>query len=278
MGSGFAPARRERSHPPTGSERSMLKSSPFSLFTRSHLHPAWAHPVTMSIAENLERIREDVAAACTRAHRDPADVALMAVSKMKPVELFLEAHAAGQRLFGENRVQEVQGKFPAIKDLDDLDLHLIGPLQSNKSTRAAEIFGSIDTVDSLKLAERLNSAAQALGKTMPILIEVKLSPEETKHGIAPGDLPGLLEALRPLGALIPSGLMTVAPWPQNVANAGEEARPYFQELRRLRDEALSICPTLTGLSMGMSNDFAAAIEEGSTCVRIGTAIFGSRTP
>ena len=232
----------------------------------------------MSIAENLARLRNEIAEACTRANREPADVALMAVSKMKPVQLFLEAHAAGQRLFGENRVQEVQGKFNEIKDLQDLDLHLIGPLQSNKSAKAAELFHSVDTVDSLKLAQRLNSAAEALGKTLPILIEVKLSPEESKHGLAPGDLGSLLEALRPLKSLIPQGLMTVAPWPQDLANAGEEARPYFRELRRLRDESLAACPTLTGLSMGMSNDFAAAIEEGSTCVRIGTAIFGSRTP
>ena len=232
----------------------------------------------MSIAENLTRVRAQIAQACARAGRDPADVALMAVSKMKPVEAFLEAHAAGQRLFGENRVQEVQGKYHEIKDLAELDLHLIGPLQSNKSARAAELFHSIDTVDSLKLAQRLNTAAEALGKQLPILIEVKLRPEESKHGLAPADLGGLLDALRPFTSLIPQGLMTVAPWPQDLANAGEEARPYFRELRRLRDASLSACPTLTGLSMGMSNDFAAAIEEGSTCVRIGTAIFGSRTP
>ena len=232
----------------------------------------------MSIAQNLARLTSEIAETCIRAHRDPATVALMAVSKMKPVECFLEAHAAGQRLFGENRVQEVQGKFPAIEHLEGLDLHLIGPLQSNKSTRAAELFHSIDTVDSLKLAQRLNSAAESLGKTLPILIEVKLSPEESKHGLAPNDLASLLEAFRPLQNIVPTGLMTVAPWPQDLANAGEGARPYFRELRRLRDESLPACPTLTGLSMGMSNDFAAAIEEGSTCVRIGTAIFGSRTP
>ncbi len=232
----------------------------------------------MSIVENLSSLRTEIAQACARARRDPASVALMAVSKTHPVESLLEAYAAGQRLFGENRVQEVQSKSSAIRDLSGLDMHLIGPLQSNKTARAAELFHSVDTVDSLKLAERLNAAAAAIGKTLPILVEVKLSPEESKHGLLPADLPALLEALRPLDSLIANGLMTVPPWPRELENAGEEARPYFRELRRLRDQSVSLCPTLTGLSMGMSNDFAAAIEEGSTCVRIGTAIFGSRTP
>ncbi len=232
----------------------------------------------MSIATNLEAVRNQVADACARAHRPPAKVALMAVSKMHPVEFLLEAHAAGQRLFGENRVQEWQGKAETAATLPGLDMHLIGPLQSNKSTRAAELFHAIDTVDSLRLATRLNEAARALGKRLPIHIEVKLSPEESKHGLAPADLPTLLEALLPLESLLPAGLMTVPPWPADLARAGEEARPFFRELRSLRDESLPRCPTLTGLSMGMSNDFAAAIEEGSTCVRIGTAIFGRRTP
>ena len=232
----------------------------------------------MSLADNLEHLRGQIAEACSRAHRSLADVALMAVSKQHPVELLLEAHAAGQRLFGENRVQEWQSKTQATAALADLEVHLIGPLQSNKSTRAAELFQAIDTVDTLRLATRLNDAASALGKRLPIHIEVKLSPEESKHGLPPADLPSLLEALAPLESLIPTGLMTVPPWPADIANAGEEARPYFRELRRLRDASLALCPTLTGLSMGMSNDFAAAIEEGSTCVRIGTAIFGRRTP
>jgi len=230
----------------------------------------------MLIADNLERVRNQMADACAHAHRSPADVALMAVSKMHPVEFLLEAHSAGQRLFGENRVQEWQAKAPSAAALDGLEMHLIGPLQSNKTARAAELFHSIDTVDSLRIATRLNEAAQALGKVLPVYIEVKLSHEETKHGLAPDELPALLNAMGPLTALTLVGLMTVPPWPSDVANAGEEARPYFQQLRRLRDESLAACPSLTGLSMGMSNDFAAAIEEGSTCVRIGTAIFGRR--
>ncbi len=232
----------------------------------------------MSIAQNLERIRNEVADACARANRPIADVALMAVSKMHPVDLLLEAHAAGQHLFGENRVQEWQQKAEVAASLPGLEMHLIGPLQSNKTAKAAELFHAIQTVDSLKIATRLNAAALALNKKVPIYIEVKLSHEESKHGLQPAELPALLDAIAPLDSLLAVGLMTVPPWPDNVANAGEEARPYFQQLRRLRDEALAKHPTLTGLSMGMSNDFAVAIEEGSTCVRIGTAIFGKRQP
>jgi pyridoxal phosphate enzyme (YggS family) len=230
----------------------------------------------VSIAENLERVRVQIAEACVRANRPLESVALMAVSKVHPVEALLEAYAAGQRLFGENRVQEWQQKQPATAASADLEMHLIGPLQSNKTAPAAKLFSAVDTVDSLRIAERLNDAARVLRKRLPILIEVKLSPEESKHGLAPGDLPSLLRAVAPLESILPSGLMTVPPWPADLSRAGEEARPYFRELRRLRDENLARCPTLTGLSMGMSNDFAAAIEEGSTCVRIGTAIFGKR--
>ena len=230
----------------------------------------------MLIAENLAHLHDQIAEACRAAHRQPEEVALMAVSKVHPVECLLEAYAAGQRLFGENRVQEWQGKAPSAAHLADLEMHLIGPLQSNKSTRAAELFSSVDTVDSLKLAQRLNAAAETLGKTLPIYLEIKLSPEESKHGLAPEALPALLEPLAALSFLRPIGLMTVAPWPADVANANEEARPYFQQLRLLRDEAQRTISTLTGLSMGMSNDFQAAIAEGSTCIRVGTALFGSR--
>jgi pyridoxal phosphate enzyme (YggS family) len=206
----------------------------------------------------------------------------MAVSKMHPAELVVEAYAAGQRLFGENRVQEWQEKLPTLQSLfsssqpanSAAQVHLIGPLQSNKTGKAAELFDAIDAVDSLKIATRLNAAASALNKKLPILIEVKLSHEESKHGIAPAELPTLLAAFAPLESLIPWGLMTVPPWSE--PDDAETARPYFRELRRLRDASLPACPTLTQLSMGMSNDFAVAIEEGSTCVRIGTAIFGKR--
>jgi len=232
----------------------------------------------MPVAANLARVREQIAEACRRACRAESEVALMAVSKMHPAEAVMEAYAAGLRLFGENRVQEWQQKAPALEELfdatraDRAQVHLIGPLQSNKTARAAELFDAIDSVDSLKIATRLNAAALALSRKLPILIEVKLSHEESKHGIAPAELPALLAALAPLESLVPSGLMTVPPWSEDA----ETARPYFRELRRLRDGSLATCPTLTQLSIGMSNDFAVAIEEGSTCIRIGTALFGKR--
>jgi pyridoxal phosphate enzyme (YggS family) len=222
----------------------------------------------VSIAENLQRIRNQIADACAHAGRNPADVALMAVSKVHPVDVILEAHAAGLRLFGENRVQEWQQKFPTAAPLDGLEMHLIGPLQSNKAAKAAELFHAVDTVDSLKIAQRLDVAAGALGKVLPIHIEIKLSHEESKHGIQPGDLAILLEAIKPLANLKAAGLMTVPPWSEDP----ETARPYFQQLRALRDQHLPE----GGLSMGMSGDFAVAIAEGSTCIRVGTALFGKR--
>jgi|ERR1700722_19017612 len=228
----------------------------------------------MSIAENLAHLHEQIAEACRRANRSENDVALMAVSKVHPVEAIVEAYAAGQRLFGENRVQEFQEKSPHLTTLTDAEFHLIGPLQSNKTARAAELFHSIDAVDSLKIAQRLNTAAAALGKKLPILVEVKLSHEESKHGLAPEELPSLLAAMNELESIAAVGLMTVPPWSEDA----EVARPYFRELRRLRDESVARFPHVTQLSMGMSNDFTVAIEEGSTCVRVGTALFGRRIP
>jgi pyridoxal phosphate enzyme (YggS family) len=232
----------------------------------------------MSIADNLARIHYEIADAAARAQRPPSDIALMAVSKIHPTEAILEAISAGQRLFGENRVQEFAAKASALSAPYSLpstpcSFHLIGPLQNNKTAKAAELFDAVDTLDSLKTAERLNAAAAALNKTLSVLIEVKLSPEETKHGIAPEELPALLSALTPLTNLSADGLMTVPPFTEDP----ELARPYFRHLRRLRDENVTKHPTLTQLSMGMSNDFRVAIEEGSTTVRIGTAIFGKRS-
>jgi pyridoxal phosphate enzyme (YggS family) len=235
------------------------------------------------IALNLERIRTEIARACRRSGRAESAVALMAVSKMHPVEAMEEAHAAGQRLFGENRVQEWQEKLPRVAGLfgaaesgaageDAARMHLIGPLQSNKTGKAAELFDGVDTVDSLKIAGRLNAAAGLLKRCVPILIEVKLSHEEAKHGVSPEELSELLHGIAGMSGLRAVGLMTVPPWSEDA----EAARPYFRELRRLRDTNLEICATLTELSMGMSNDFRVAIEEGSTCVRVGTALFGRR--
>jgi len=232
-----------------------------------------------SIIANLQELQNRIADACARVHRSPSEVALMAVSKMHPSEAILEAYAAGQRLFGENRVQEFATKVTSLSSSGswpfdpEPSFHLIGPLQNNKTSKAAELFDVIDTLDSLKTAQRLNDAARALNKTLPVLIEVKLSHEDTKHGLAPEQLPAFLAALTLFTQLIPSGLMTVPPWSEDA----ETARPYFQHLRQLRDENFAAHPTLTQLSMGMSNDFTVAIEEGSTTVRIGTAIFGKRT-
>lgn len=196
----------------------------------------------------------------------------MAVSKVHPAEAILEAYEAGQRLFGENRVQEYEQKSTALAGLKDASFHLIGPLQANKTNKAAELFHAIDAVDSLRIAERLDRAAEARGKRLPILIEVKLSHEESKHGVIPEELPSLLKATAGLRSIEVVGLMTVPPWSEDA----ETARPYFRELRRLRDDAMKTYSQLTQLSMGMSNDFHIAIEEGSTCVRVGTAIFGRR--
>jgi PLP dependent protein len=226
----------------------------------------------MSIADNLARLHEQIAQACRQSQRSENEIALMAVSKVHPVEVILEAYAAGQRLFGENRVQEFQEKSQHVAGLADARFHLIGPLQSNKTNRAAELFDAIDAVDSLKIAQRLNSAAAALNKRLPVLVEVKLSHEESKHGLAPEELPELLAAMTGLESIEVSGLMTVPPWSEDA----EMARPYFRELRRLRDEFQKQHPALVQLSMGMSNDFTVAIEEGSTCVRVGTALFGKR--
>jgi pyridoxal phosphate enzyme (YggS family) len=234
----------------------------------------------MSIASNIERLQNEIADACAVAHRKPETVALMAVSKIHPVEAILEAYEAGQRLFGENRVQEWQAKRAALTEISGstalaakgVEVHLIGPLQNNKTSKAAEVFDAVDTIDSAKTAERLQAAAQVLGKSIPVLVEVKLSHEEAKHGIAPDELGRLLDLLEPLDHLEVRGLMTVPPFDEN----SEAARPYFQKLRQLRDEHVALHPTLTELSMGMSGDFAVAIEEGSTAVRIGTAIFGKR--
>ncbi|HXC95126.1 MAG TPA: YggS family pyridoxal phosphate-dependent enzyme [Edaphobacter sp.] len=228
----------------------------------------------MSIADNLAHLHEQITEACRRANRPESEVALMAVSKVHPAEMIFEAYTAGQRLFGENRVQEFQEKSPRVKNLAGAKFHLIGPLQSNKTSKAAELFDAIDAVDSLKIAQRLNTTATALGKKLPVLVEVKLSHEESKHGLAPDELQSLLAAMQELESIETAGLMTVPPWSEDA----ETARPYFRELRRLRDESAARFPSVTQLSMGMSNDFTVAIEEGSTCIRVGTAIFGRRIP
>jgi pyridoxal phosphate enzyme (YggS family) len=231
----------------------------------------------MTIASNLADIRERMAHATRRVGRDPNEVALMAVSKNHPSSAILEAIAAGQRLFGENRVQEFAGKRDEVLAASrDGRFHLIGHLQSNKAARAAELFDAVDSVDSLKLAERLNEAAARLNRTLDVLIEVNVGGEEAKAGLDPasGELLLLLDAQARLSNLAIRGLMTVPPFTDDP----EGARGCFRQLRELRDRLSARSGLeLHELSMGMSHDFEVAIEEGSTCVRVGTAIFGSRT-
>lgn len=202
----------------------------------------------------------------------------MAVSKTRPAENIAEAAQAGLKLFGENRVQEFEAKRARLAELGirEAEIHLIGHLQSNKSGKAAELFAAVDSVDSLRLAERLNDAAVRLRKRLSILLELKLSPEPTKSGLEPGggELPALLERLPDFENLDLRGLMTIAPLDENP----ETARACFRDLRRLRESLAGQHPRLNfeELSMGMSGDFEIAIEEGSTLVRIGTALFGER--
>ena len=222
------------------------------------------------IAQNLEEVRRRIKAAALRAGRDPAAVRLVAVSKTVPVELIRAAVAAGQRLFGENYLQEAREKIAALTA--GLSWHFIGHLQSNKAKGAVELFELIHGVDRLKLARALNAAAAHLGKVQEILIQVNLAGEASKSGTAPEAAAELLRALSLLPHLRVVGLMTMPPLLEP-----EAVRPYFRTLRELRDhlQDLSGRP-LPELSMGMSGDYEVAVAEGSTLVRVGTAIFGSR--
>ncbi|AXC09848.1 hypothetical protein ACPOL_0471 [Acidisarcina polymorpha] len=199
----------------------------------------------------------------------------MAVSKTHPASAIREAIEAGVALFGENRVQEFQQKSAELADAK-IAVRLIGQLQSNKSAKAAEIFSGVDSLDSIRLAQRLDEAAKRLGRTLPVLLEIKLSREESKTGLEPEslELVRLLERLPEFANLRLGGLMTVPPWSEDP----ECARPYFVQLRHLRDQLAARWTGLdfSELSMGMSGDFAVAIEEGSTCIRVGTALFGKR--
>jgi PLP dependent protein len=232
---------------------------------------------SVSIAENIAHIRERITSAALRAQRKPEEIVLMAVSKTVPPERIREAYDAGLRLFGENRVQEFAGKTDALRDLREAQWHLIGHLQTNKAARAVELFSSIDSLDSLRLAEKLNASAQQLGNKLGALIEVNVGGEVGKSGLSPEspELEDLFRAAPHLQHLEIRGLMTIPPFTDDP----QQARPYFRKLRDLRDRiAAWRLPNLRMdvLSMGMSHDFEVAIEEGSTCVRVGTAIFGRR--
>jgi len=231
----------------------------------------------MSIAENIARVREQIAAAARRASRNPNEITLMAVSKTFPAERIREAHAAGLRVFGENRVQEFAGKADALRDLPEAEWHLIGHLQTNKAAKATELFDAVDSVDSARMAEKLNAFAESAGKALSVLIEINVGGEKAKSGVAPGsdELEQILQGAPRWENLKIQGLMTVPPY----AEDPEASRPYFRQLRQIRDSiAARALPKIgtTVLSMGMSHDFEVAIEEGATCVRVGTAIFGER--
>ena len=232
---------------------------------------------SMSISENIAAVRERLTVSARRAGRAPDGVALMAVSKTFPPERIREAYDAGLRLFGENRVQEFAEKAGALADLREAEWHMIGHLQTNKAGKAVELFGGVDSVDSVKLAEKLDAAARKLGNKLRVLIEVNVGGEAAKSGVAPDsrELEELLRAAPRLEALEFRGLMTVPP----LSEDPEGSRPFFRRLRALRDAiATRQLPgvNMAELSMGMSHDFEIAIEEGSTCVRVGTAIFGER--
>ena len=225
----------------------------------------------MGLAENLERIKSRIAAACERAKRAPTTVTLMAVTKTHPPDIVQAAADLGIVHFGENKVQEAKAKIPQCSGR--LRWHFIGHLQSNKARDAVELFEMIQSVDSLPLARELNKRCEHAGKRMPILLEVNLAGEASKFGYAPDRLLAEMNELNSLPRLEIHGLMTVPPWKP----VAEQVRPFFREARELkrRCEDLLGAP-LAHLSMGMSSDFEVAIEEGATLVRIGTALFGER--
>ena len=227
-----------------------------------------------SIRENLQQVLHKIETAARRAARKPEEIMLIGVSKTHPAEAIREAYDAGLRHFGENRVQEWEGKLGALADLP-ATWHLIGHLQSNKAARAAKAFHSVDSVDDWSLAQRLDRAQSEKGTSqkLRVLIEVHMGGEESKSGVSEADLPQLAEQIQTLPHLDFAGLMCIPPFRENP----EEVRPYFATLRTLKEQLETrIGRALPVLSMGMSHDFEAAILEGSTEVRIGTAIFGSR--
>ena len=226
------------------------------------------------IAENIARVQDRIAAACRRAGRRPETVRLIAISKTVPPEPIRQAYDAGIRDFGENRIQEAVAKRPALSDLT-ATWHLVGHLQSNKGKPARELFHWVHSLDSARLAERLDKVSVCSGDRLQSLIEVNLGGEESKTGVGESEVLTLAEAVSAFETLEIRGLMAIPPYFENP----EEARPYFRRLRELAEEiAKRNLPrvTMQHLSMGMSHDFEVAIEEGATMVRVGTAIFGSR--
>jgi hypothetical protein len=230
--------------------------------------------MSSEIANNIARVQERIAAACRRAGRQPEEVRLIAISKTVPAERIREAYEVGLHDFGENRVQEAAAKRPTLSDLT-ATWHLVGHLQSNKAKPARELFHWIHSVDSARLAERLDKVTVCSGDKLSALIEVNLGGEESKSGVSESEVLALVEALSGLETLEIRGLMTVPPFLEDPA----QVRPYFRRLRELAaDISKRNLPrvAMQELSMGMSHDFEVAIEEGATMVRVGTAIFGAR--
>lgn len=228
------------------------------------------------VAENLQRVRQRMADAALRAGRNPNEVTLVAVSKTKPLSLIEAALAAGQRDFGENRFEEAWAKVEACQERNIADIiwHFIGTIQSRKTVQAVGPFALVHSVDRFKIANRLHREAEATSNVLSVLLQVNVSGEGSKHGFAPEELLEIMPRFAELTGLRIQGLMTMAP----LVDDPEEARPVFRQLRELRDRLRESYPqfTLPHLSMGMTNDFEVAIEEGATIVRIGSAIFGSR--
>jgi hypothetical protein len=229
---------------------------------------------TKELIERISAVYKKVSHAAMRADRDPAEVKVLAATKTIPAELIKEAVEAGIRLIGENRVQEAKEKIETLRGKlpETVSWHMIGHLQKNKARVAVQLFDLIHSLDSLELAERLNRIASEYGKTQRCLIQVKLSHEETKYGIAPEEVERMLEKVMEFKNLRIEGLMTMPPYFEDP----EMVRPYFRRLRQLRDSLESKGYTLPELSMGMSGDFEVAVEEGATIVRVGSAIFGQR--
>lgn len=227
---------------------------------------------TSSIAANVEHVQQRIARAAARSDRRPEEIVLVAASKTFPAEAIRAAYDAGIRAFGENRVQEWEAKQTELADIKP-SWHLIGHLQSNKARRASRLFDWIDSVDDVALAAKLDDAAGETNEWLAVLIEVQVDPTETKSGVAQVDLPAVAEAVIQMPHLQLRGLMAVPPFCEDP----RDARPYFRRLRRLRDDLEQhLGRSFPELSMGMSHDFEVAIEEGSTQVRIGSAIFGER--
>jgi pyridoxal phosphate enzyme (YggS family) len=228
----------------------------------------------MGVAERYRELLDRIGEACRRAGRDPDSVRLLGASKTMPPERVRAAWEAGLRLAGENRLQDALTKLDALADLEDLEWHFIGPLQSRKAREVARRFACVQSVDRGKIARLLSRHAGEEGRTLRVLVEVNVGGEESKSGCALEEAAGLVSLCRELPAIQPVGLMSLPPWTEDP----EESRPYHRALRDLRDrlrQELSL-PELAELSMGMTHDFEVAIEEGATIVRVGTALFGPR--